>query len=103
MLSKSTKVTWEALHTAVADTELKAVAALCQAFGYDRVMHATELLWSQRARGGHLTVGPCAAALVPCICSEYEPGACDWCGGVGRVTKRVREVQLATRQLSASA
>lgn len=78
------------------DRERAAVAALGRQIGFGRLMQLAEWTWREwlvehgHPHGGQHTVGPCAAALVPCVCVD-KPSSCDWCCGTGRVTKRVRE------------
>ncbi len=73
------------------------VRALCDRIGYGRAMQLAEMLWRDRLFtdglpvGGELTVGACAAMLVPCVCAREDRHHCAWCCGTGRVTQRVRE------------
>ena len=77
------------------------VRALGDRIGYGRTMQLAEELWRERLPrdglpvGGELTVGPCAAALVPCVCEREDRHLCAWCCGTGRVTRRVRRAAEA--------
>lgn len=76
--------------------ELDEVYALGLRIGWGYVMQLAERCWREHLEaiddppGGEHTVGPAAALLVACHCSVDERSRCDWCCGVGRVTRRVR-------------
>jgi len=78
-------------------TEREAVENLAHAIGYGRVMQICMELWrADLARigceGAELTLGPCAAMMVPCRHPVTDAnGHCKVCCGVGRVTKWVAE------------
>lgn len=82
----------------------EAVRLLGDEIGYGAVMTYAEQLWREKQPGIERTCGPCASLMEPCPCVEqYDEKietdddddvsswrGCDWCGGAGRVTKRVR-------------
>jgi len=65
--------------------------------GYGRVMDIAQKLWSRQLvskygfGGGALMIGPCEAATVPCGCENQRE--CEWCGGCGWLTKKVRRIK----------
>jgi len=76
--------------------EIAQVRALGERLGYGRVMQICEEVWGEKegVHGGQLTVGTCAAMLVPCPGPQHADDHpdyphCDWCCGSHRVTQRV--------------
>lgn len=82
------------------DEEENAVRQIGDLIGYGRVMQLAEQIWRKKLEpkgfaGGELTVGPCAAMMVPCPHSEFDQnGHCVWCCGSGRVTERVLQAMI---------
>jgi len=78
-------------------TEKIKVKELGSQIGYGRIMHLCEELWRESLLqkdlppGGEFTIGPCAAAMVPCGCET--PAYCDWCCGTRKLTKHVKIVK----------
>ncbi len=66
--------------------------------GFGRLMQLAEECWREIAiskglHGSELTVGTCAAFLVPCPHTiKDDHGHCDICCGSGRITKGVFEL-----------
>jgi len=81
-------------------TEVDAVRALGEAIGYSRMMQLAEHIWDAKTPGAAHSVGPCVAFLVPCphpgLRDQQLGSRCDWCGGSGRVTRRVLEAMKGT-------
>jgi hypothetical protein len=69
------------------------VQELGDKIGYGRIMQLAQELWRNKLAlegmaGGELTVGPCAAMMVPCIHPVVDSnGHCKVCCGSGSVTK----------------
>lgn len=97
------------------ETEERAVFALATTggptglgFGFGRIMQICETQWRAflikqgYPTGSELTLGPCAAMLVPCQCVVDDEPDCAWCCGTGRVTERVRNAQLEAQARSFS-
>ena len=80
------------------DREEAEVRALGQRMGYGRIMQLGQQLWREQLAkighaGGEFSTGPCVSMMVACPCTKKNNGGCDWCGGTGLVTKRVRKAQ----------
>ena len=72
---------------------------LMRTVGYGRTMQMAQEDWRRLLKedgvaGGEFAVGPCVSMTVPCGCN----GACDWCGGSGWLTKKVKEAKAKTKR-----
>lgn len=74
------------------------VKSLGEKIGYGRMMQLAQQEWRKRLlpqqmEGAEFAYGPCVFFTVTCSCRDEGKAGCDWCGGSGWVTKKVREMQ----------
>lgn len=81
--------------------ETRAVRELGTAIGFGRLMQLAQQEWRRIVapdgfQGSEHSIGPCVIMTYVCGCRLNDKVSCDWCKGAGWLTKKVRELQIAS-------